>query len=37
MFKFERLEVWKKSIALYEKVSQISDSIDQREQFPLGE
>ena len=37
MFKFEKLEVWKKSVALYEKVSEISNSIDQRDQFPLGE
>lgn len=37
MFKFEKLEVWKKSVALYEKVSEISNSIDQREQFSFGE
>ena len=37
MFKFEELEVWKKSIAHYEKVSKISNSIDQKEQFSLGE
>jgi len=37
MFKFEKLEVWKKSVALYENVSKISNSIDKREQFSLGE
>ena len=37
MFKFERLEVWKKSIVLYEKIVQVSNSIDQRDQFSLGE
>lgn len=37
MFKFERLEVWKKSIATYEKICELSKVIDQREQFSLGE
>ena len=37
MFKFERLEVWKKSIAIYEKICELSKVIDQREQFSLGE
>jgi len=37
MFKFERLEVWKKSIAIYEKVCELSKVIDQREQFSLGD
>ena len=37
MFKFEKLQAWKKSVALYEKVSKISNSINQREQFSLGE
>ena len=37
MFKFEKLEVWKKSVGLYEKVSEVADSIEQKEQFSLGE
>jgi len=37
MFKFEQLEVWKKSVALYERVSELSGSIGQRDQFSLGE
>ncbi|MBA7504300.1 hypothetical protein ES706_02934 [subsurface metagenome] len=37
MFKFERLEVWKKSIAIYEKICELSKVIDQREQFSLRE
>jgi len=37
MFKFERLEVWKKSIAIYEKICELFKVIDQREQFSLGE
>ena len=37
MFKFEKVEVWKKSVVLYEKVSKISNYIDWREQFSLGE
>ena len=37
MFKFEKLEVWKKSVVLYTKVSEISNSINQRDQFSLGE
>jgi len=37
MFKFEKLEEWKKALALYQKVSELTDSISQREQFSLGE
>jgi four helix bundle protein len=37
MFKFERLEVWHKSIALYEEIALISQSIHQRDQYSLGE
>jgi four helix bundle protein len=37
MFKFERLEVWKKGVSLYEHLSSLSRTIDQRDQFSLGE
>ena len=37
MFKFERLQVWKKAVALYQKVSELTEFISQREQFSLGE
>ena len=37
MFKFERLEVWKRSIAFGEEVIKLSEGISQREQFSLGE
>jgi four helix bundle protein len=37
MFKFERLEVWKKGVSLYEHLSSLSRAIDQRDQFSLGE
>jgi four helix bundle protein len=37
MFKFERLEVWKKAVSLYEQVSSLSRTIEQRDQFSLGE
>jgi len=37
MFKFENLEVWKKAVNLYEQISLLSRSIDQRDQFSLGE
>ena len=37
MFKFERLEVWKKAVILYEKISSLSRTIDQKDQFSLGE
>jgi four helix bundle protein len=37
MFKFEKLEVWKKSVVLYQKVSAVAEFINQREQFSLGE
>lgn len=37
MFKFERLDVWKKSIDLYTEVSELSNRVDQQDQFSLGE
>ena len=37
MFKFERLEVWKKAVSLYEKIIVLSQTIDKRDQFSLGE
>lgn len=37
MFKFEKLDVWKKSIDLYEKALNASVSINQKDQFSLGE
>jgi|ERR1051325_5302967 four helix bundle protein len=37
MFKFERLEVWKKAVDLYGDISRLSNSIHQRDQFSLGE
>lgn len=37
MFKFEKLEVWNKAVALYQNVSELTDFINQREQFSLGE
>lgn len=37
MFKFERLDVWQKSISLDEKILMLSDRIPQKEQFSLGE
>ena len=36
-FRFEKLEVWKKSVVLYQKLSELTDFINQREQFSLGE
>jgi four helix bundle protein len=37
MFKFETLDVWKKAVDLYEKVSLLSRAIDQKDQFSIGE
>jgi hypothetical protein len=37
MFKFETLDVWKKTIDLYERVSLLLRGIDQKDQFSLGE
>lgn len=37
MFKFEKLDVWKKAIALYEIMLNISNHLAQRDQFSLGE
>jgi len=37
MFKFEKLDVWTKAVMLYEQISQLSNAIDQRHQFSLGE
>ena len=37
MFKFERLEVWKKAVSLYEQIMLVSRTIEQRDQFSLGE
>lgn len=37
MFKFEKLEVWKKSVDLHATISQLSRSIDQKDQFSIGE
>ena len=37
MFKFERLEVWKKAIELYAEISLLSQAIHQKHQFSLGE
>jgi four helix bundle protein len=37
MFKFERLDVWKKAASLYEEISSLSRIIDQKDQFSLGE
>jgi four helix bundle protein len=37
VFKFERLEVWKKAIELYERISLLSHAIHQRDQYSLGE
>lgn len=37
MFKFERLEVWRKAVDLYQRVSEASSIIGQQEQFSLGE
>ena len=37
MFKFERLDVWHKSVALYDAIITVSSSIHQRDQYSLGE
>jgi four helix bundle protein len=37
MFKFENLDVWKKAVDLYEQIWLLSRSIDQRDQFSLGD
>lgn len=37
MFKFERLDVWKKAVHLYEQISSLSGVIDRKDQFSLGE
>jgi four helix bundle protein len=37
MFKFERLDVWIKSIALYDQITSLSLSIHQRDQYSLGD
>ncbi|MDP9129960.1 MAG: four helix bundle protein, partial [Candidatus Binatota bacterium] len=37
MFKFERHDVWIKSIALYDQITSLSFSIHQRDQYSLGD
>ena len=37
MFKFERLEVWKKAVSLYERASSLTQGIPQKDQFSLGD
>ncbi len=37
MFKFERLEVWKKSVDLHQKVQLCCEALDSRDQWSLGE
>ena len=37
MFKFEKLEVWKKAVELHGTLSRLSLSIDQKDQFSIGE
>lgn len=37
MFKFEKLDVWQKSISFDEEILMFSDRIPQKEQFSLGE
>ena len=37
MFRFERLEVWKKAIDFYEAVSKAADKLRSQDQFSLGE
>ena len=37
MFKFEKLDVWGKAVALYQDIASMSRLIDQRDQFSLGE
>jgi four helix bundle protein len=37
VFKFEKLDVWKKAVDLHATISQLSRSIDQKDQFSIGE
>jgi four helix bundle protein len=37
VFKFETLEVWKKAVDLHATLSPLSRSIDQKDQFSIGE
>ncbi|MBU1706253.1 four helix bundle protein [Patescibacteria group bacterium] len=37
MFKFERLEVWKKAVETYELISEETFKINQKDQYSLGE
>jgi four helix bundle protein len=37
MFKFERLDVWRKAVDLYGDVAQLSKSLDRMDQFSLGD
>jgi four helix bundle protein len=37
MFRFERLDVWKKAVELYEKTCAATDSLKAKDQFSLGE
>jgi len=37
VFKFEKLDVWQKSISFDEEILMFSDRIPQKEQFSLGE
>lgn len=37
MFKFENLDVWKKAVELYEIILDISNNLNHRDQFSLGE
>jgi len=37
VFKFENLEVWKKAVDLHVTLSRLSRSIDQKDQFSIGE
>ncbi len=37
MFKFEKLDVWKKAVDLHGTISLLSRSIEQKDQFSIGE
>jgi four helix bundle protein len=37
VFKFEKLEVWKKSVDLHATLAHLSRSIDQKDQYSTGE
>ncbi len=37
MFKFERLDVWKRAVSVYERIAALSHAIDRKDQFSLGE